>query len=1853
MADFDRIRQQLKESRDERDRSTTSIAALQQALKRNGARQADLGRVFDGERGQQVEAREQLEDERRRLEEELARQRKIRGSAIKLEAGAVRDFAAFSDPRDGIARLDDSTPILLMPVRLETRFKAVPVAGNQAPAQQLWVRIFPDDCWVDSFDPVLTENEVTHARTYWTSIWAAGGIEAQERAAWAALATGHGSGRAAWIVQQYQPVNIAEKPAKPRPQDVILTIGSETPVSPAEAAATRTFWRALWLADGDAAKIGVAMTTLELAVGEVRAGEIATTSVPANFSAPLAAGTTKDDVNLTVAFVLFPVVATRQAAWSQAPKATILPDRFVFIGYERAGDPNPLVAVGSPVPSPVLTGPDPAAAEADQLRHDADGKLIVPDELTWLTDFDRAVAAGMGMRIPLTAAQASGGFKRVLVVGLRLNADEQTGKTELETLLRHHANSRTGLAIVTQGTPTNNTEAVSSGAGRLDDPDESFEDLKAPLFTAESSWLDKRDGQWLAELLGIDPTVLAHTHHAGATDQRTARAMNTALWPATLGYWMESMMAPVFSPDAVQNTRDFFTRHVVAGGIAPAIRIGSQPYGILPATTLSRMPWLNQGFQHSDALREYLRQLHPLLEAIDSDFRTMASDVSFVGKSGDPHATLLDIVGLHPGSVEWSQRYAESFETLSNRLNLLGFGAFGVLASIRRDAAKEKLKGLGYAGAKDPPIVDLVFNGAHNRLKGGVIDDVPLSETDLIRASTIDGRNYIQWLIDASGASLDALYAQEGFTNDKEPSALLYLFLRHALQLGYHDVSVRLHEDAGLYDDTAVRRARRDDPFLHVRNNQLVSESRYQPLYTAAPQITGGTMAVHEFIASQITTLGLAWPLRDQRNALERLKGEPTARLERAFADHVDTCAYRLDAWLLGIVNYQLGVMRNVHDGSAAPPRQGIYLGGYAWLEDLVPENKQLTPVTLTDPTLMKEFGDPADSPLMRDSTNQGYVHAPSLNHAVAAAVLRNGFISNASRANRQTMAVNLTSERVRVALSMIEGIRAGQSLSDLLGYQFERGLHDRHTLAEVDKFIYKLRRDFPIRADRLNSTRPPPDASIDSIEARNVLNGLALVQHIKATNNAVYPFGKKDFPKATVDEARALKAEVDRLLESHDAVADLALSEGVYQAVLGNYDRVASTYDAYARGYFPPEPDVIRTPLNGIGLTHRVALHLVSGVDPTVSPVPGLPVVPMTPRAQGEPALNQWLAAMLPPLDQIGCMVSFREAATRAVKKREVTLRDLALQPADLLALVGDDNRQAMTELDDRIVSHAFINFGARPDVAPTITYLDKDAAAFSVFETLPLIRNLRTLTTQSRPLRPTDLTLMNEAESKHDRQPFVDRARLDLVAAAMVALRADLVAFEAPIDALLTDPIANRASLLAAVDSYVTAISVLLARAATFGMAQAGWGFAYDFRRRTYAAILDQCAARVSRWDGKLVEFAARIADVGAAVTDEARFELCAQAERTISTRITTPLPATPALFLQSLTLVKRPAFTARRGALEGVSHSSRTTLAQLLGDVQTLLPITDFDIEPFTLTAHEDEMIRFAEDVARVAAVVATELTRRLAAAATQFTASDDTAIAADRTAALERAARALLGEDFRIIPEFALTAAQGDELNNALNAARSGAPFDFLTHPPDPVRDPLDFPIDTWLYGVARVREKMRAWEQTVMFSGALGQPEPELDALQLPFAAGDHWLGLEFPPDQKLDTDRLLYTAHFSAAFNQGGAQCGLLLDEWTEMIPTSAVDTGITFHHDRPNCEAPQTMLLVTPSDFRGAWQWQDLLGALNETLDLAKRRAIEPKHIDKSAYGPFLPATAIASQVMQLTIAIELGLNNKVAVKT
>ena len=112
---------------------------------------------------------------------------------------------------------------------------------------------------------------------------------------------------------------------------------------------------------------------------------------------------------------------------------------------------------------------------------------------------------------------------------------------------------------------------------------------------------------------------------------------------------------------------------------------------------------------------------------------------------------------------------------------------------------------------------------------------------------------------------------------------------------------------------------------------------------------------------------------------------------------------------------------------------------------------------------------------------------------------------------------------------------------------------------------------------------------------------------------------------------------------------------------------------------------------------------------------------------------------------------------------------------------------------------------------------------------------------------------------------------------------------------------------------------------------------------------------------------------------------------------------------------------------------------------------------------------------------------------------------------------------------------------------------------------------------------------------------------------------------------------------FLQPFNAAEPVCGLLLDEWTEVIPGARETTGIAFHYDRPNSEPPQAWLLALPAARSGTWSWDELLAAVNDTLDAAKRRAIEPAQVDTTAYSWFLPATMSAYTFPEISISNNL----------
>jgi hypothetical protein len=341
-----------------------------------------------------------------------------------------------------------------------------------------------------------------------------------------------------------------------------------------------------------------------------------------------------------------------------------------------------------------------------------------------------------------------------------------------------------------------------------------------------------------------------------------------------------------------------------------------------------------------------------------------------------------------------------------------------------------------------------------------------------------------------------------------------------------------------------------------------------------------------------------------------------------------------------------------------------------------------------------------------------------------------------------------------------------------------------------------------------------------------------------------------------------------------------------------------------------------------------------------------------------------------------------------------------------------------------------------------------------------------------------------------------------------------------------------------------------------------------------------------------------------------------------------------------LRAEVLNRQDLFETKLVALRNILTAPPATLVALRQQVLAELPLTGFDPVEFSLSDPTDAMQTMLDEFPTRAQAIINEIDRRVKAATAKVTAHDAAADSVKQVKLLQEAAKSLLGEDFRMIPAFKVTTAAGFEWKNSHDAADS-----LLTYIKTRPANPFPLPVDEWLHGVARVREKMFHFENVMLLNGAFELAEPSLQPVQLPFRADEDWLALEFNPDNAantLETERLLYTAHYSETFQPAAWQCGLLVDEWTEVVPQKEEVTGLAFHFDRPNAEPPQAWLLATPAAFTGEWQWNDLVAALNQTLDDARARAVEPDALGPK-FAALLPAVLTETSWSPMTISADL----------
>jgi hypothetical protein len=1562
----------------------------------------------------------------------------LQGELRQAQAAAhtlLADLTTFARPQEAVEQLDDQTPFLLLPVRLETRFQHVPTAaGGLQP--ELWLRIYPDDIHVDTHEETLTEDEIVAAAIYWTEVWRAGGDAARELGAWRALMRKYGAPRAAWIVRVYRPNN-----------EFDASGNSNRPAAPLQ------------------------------------------------------------DTEVLDPAPTFDPYDAKQDSWSRAPRVTTLPDRFVAMGF--IGNEKVFEHEGNPIPDPLIVGPNPALPAHEGFGATAEG-FDVDAEMRWMVDFEEAVRVGMGMRIRLNPP-AAGGVDRLLVLGLRLSSDATEGQALLESLIEAHHYSADGFSVVPQGTATNNTGAGGAGFRSFDlGDDDSFHlELGKPLFANEPDWQQQRDGQHLAEALGINPDVFHHIQFSDGFDHRDARAMNTALWPATLGYFLEEMMEPLFAEETLHQTRQFFLQHVSGRGPVPAIRDGTQPYGILPTSALSRWRYPS-AIIGNQIIYPFEKYLYDVLMRLDQEWNKLVPRISHAGRAGDAQQNLLDILGLHASSAEFYRRFAVSLEQLHNMLKLQQFDPVALnLDMFLRNAWFGIAQDFGADVGERPNILTTIFYQAQTALTGPLVDDAPLSETEAVQALSQDGENYLAWL---ATSPIDTIRRQDFGKQDDQnippPRALLYLMLRHAVMNAYWDAAWNFYFTAEL-----TAQAPRQEPKILYVSADNPGQSKLAILYRPAGELSEKHPAVFPdatlTVAEQMSHPDIirarleSQHLHEVREALTYLQQRPTQVLARAFSEHLDLCSYRLDAWLLGVVNQRLFELR----GAGHDVRQGIYLGAFGWLEQVRPE-QALQPFQGTAPP---EFLDPADPPLQVALDNGGYIHGPSLNHAVTAAVLRNAYITHADQDHASVAAVNLTSERVRTALAMVEGVQNGQELGALLGYQFERGLHDRYDQAEVDQFILKLREKFPLGGNRLHTTEDYEP--IEAIEARNVIDGLALIRHIQAADAdaKVYPFGLDGLPVANPEQAAAIKAEVGRLKDTMDAVSDLFIAESVYQAVQGNFDRAGAVLDALSKTENLPEPDIVRTPRSGVVMTHRLCLQFATDI-PESQRNPYQGDIPLTPRAQAEPGVNRWLASLLgeEATAFVSKVVVIEEGAGPAGEDVEhthtVSLKDLQLQPLDLLYILDQDLQPQQSELDSLIAFALKRREGLPQEASIRIEYTTPVPDKVTFFELMPLLTCLKSLVVDARALNAADLILPSDAAQDLDPNATPD-----------------------------DNP--------------------------------KGWRVS-DIQMRVEAAR------------DRLAELNTDLENAQHALLE--------------------PIPAAEDFAIMRDALMRAAAF-----------------------GVQQAIPASAIE-----------ETMAAAQALSSQSAIVIQRITERLQAYEALLPIAEDASIDA-QVAMWLAAGRSIFGASFTWVPAFTL------KLPDEIGKAHADSDH-ILRH----ARSQTDFPVDDWLHGVARVRPKARGLETSLLLTDNFGTAVPVLTPMQLPYRSDDFWLAVDYPSDYDFDADRLLVTTVFAAPLDTGTPQAGLLLDEWTEVVPTRNETTGIAFHYDAPNTEPPQTLLLAVTPEVTGHWQWDDLVATLHETLDMAKKRAVEPQHLDDTVLAHFLPAVMIPVTRYLITVATNLAVN-------
>ncbi|MFG3712730.1 hypothetical protein [Micromonospora sp. NPDC047730] len=480
-----------------------------------------------------------------------------------------------------------------------------------------------------------------------------------------------------------------------------------------------------------------------------------------------------------------------------------------------------------------------------------------PADRRWWENWDEAVEAGLAGKVPLDGDPSD--IDALYVTGL--------GDGDPGALFGSHRDEGR-LSLLAPGSATNTVDGAPA----------------APVTGDPAAWWGVLTGtptdtdRLVSATLTGDPGLLGALPGTSEPHRRWAGAAVAGLWPALWGFagadvWaLPTGAAAEWAPGAL-----------LPEGPFPTLRVGPQPYGLLPATVLRRWVPEPKDPPVEAGLVEPLSHLRAEYAAAAEQRGTV------VGASTEE---LLDLIAQVPTSPLFRHRRAWPLELWWLVLLLLGYGAsWSDLDAAWRHRHPDAER-LGLA-----PHRRYGATGAPRRL------EIPLVTPDGLPAGT-GVADVLKRLLEVAeeqpwAYANRAILEKELLREYPLDSLLLRLAVR-SLQVAIGDVGRALAGEAPPGPEPVAR-----DAATGGRLQGWIANTPAAALHGPTPQARA-----YERVVDGLLALGEIEP----------------PRLERLLRATVDTAAYRVDPWLLGPPTRRL---HDLVEQQAAKPR----LGAYGWVD--------------------------------------------------------------------------------------------------------------------------------------------------------------------------------------------------------------------------------------------------------------------------------------------------------------------------------------------------------------------------------------------------------------------------------------------------------------------------------------------------------------------------------------------------------------------------------------------------------------------------------------------------------------------------------------------------------------------------------------------------------------------------------------------------------------------------------------------------------------------------------------------------------------------------------------------------------